>query len=180
MKRGRKPYSQQTAREVREEYLTSKKSIAAVSRMFGIAESTVNKMIERTGAYERKEKETICFDFDGVIHSYTSGWQGMSCIPDPPVKGTKEAIAYLRMDYIVKVYSTRCRSSSGMRAIKEYLAEHFIVVDEVCRYKPPAIIYVDDRGIQFNGKWNETIQAIRSFRHWLDKPEDNLVQAKGN
>jgi len=179
MKRGRKSYSQETAREVREEYLTSKKSIAAVSRMFKISESTASKMIEQTGPYKKEEKKTVCLDFDGVIHSYTSGWLGVSCIPDPPVKGTREAIECLRTDYIVKVYSTRCRVSSGLRAIKEYLAEHFIVVDEVCRYKPPAIIYVDDRGIQFNGNWNETIRAIYGFKLWTDKPEgDDLLKAK--
>ncbi len=29
-------------------------------------------------------KQTVVFDFDGVIHSYTSGWKGATVIPDPP------------------------------------------------------------------------------------------------
>lgn len=37
-------------------------------------------------------KQTVVFDFDGVIHSYTSGWKGATVIPDPPVPGIKEAI----------------------------------------------------------------------------------------
>ena len=41
-------------------------------------------------------KPTVVFDFDGVIHSYTSGWKGVAEIPDPPVPGIGEAIAELR------------------------------------------------------------------------------------
>lgn len=44
------------------------------------------------------DKKTIVFDFDGVIHSYTSGWQGISVIPDPVVPEIQAAINYLRME----------------------------------------------------------------------------------
>ena len=40
----------------------------------------------------RKVKKTVVFDFDGVIHSYTSGWKGETNIPDPPVDGIQEAL----------------------------------------------------------------------------------------
>ena len=29
-------------------------------------------------------KQTVVFDFDGVIHSYISGWEGADVILDPP------------------------------------------------------------------------------------------------
>lgn len=29
----------------------------------------------------------LCLDFDGVCHSYTSGWKGAAVIPDPAVPG---------------------------------------------------------------------------------------------
>ena len=28
-------------------------------------------------------KPILCLDFDGVIHSYISGWKGADVIPDP-------------------------------------------------------------------------------------------------
>ena len=37
-------------------------------------------------------KKTVVFDFDGVIHSYTSGWKGATIIPDPPVEGIEQAL----------------------------------------------------------------------------------------
>ena len=40
--------------------------------------------------------KTVVFDFDGVVHGYTSGWQGEDTIPDPPVPGIKEAIEEIR------------------------------------------------------------------------------------
>lgn len=41
-------------------------------------------------------KPTVVFDFDGVIHSYKSGWKGAGVIPDPVVPGIREAIGQLQ------------------------------------------------------------------------------------
>jgi len=114
---------------------------------------------------------TICLDFDGVVHSYVSGWKGASIVPDPPVPTTKRSIELLRMDYEVKIYSSRCGQEGGKEAIVRWLSKYNIVVDEVCDHKPPAIVYVDDRGLQFNGDWMQTIDAIHNFKHWIRKPE---------
>ena len=112
--------------------------------------------------------QTICFDFDGVIHSYTSGWQGVDNIPDPPTEGCKETINLLKKKgHRIVVHSTRCQTQEGREAIGNYLLTHDIEVDEICTHKPAAIIYIDDRAIQFNGNWNETMESISNFDHWL-------------
>jgi hypothetical protein len=111
-----------------------------------------------------KHPRTICLDFDGVLHSYRSGWRGTESIPDPPIHGTREAVARLRQQYRVVVYSARCRTSAGRLAVENWLRTHDIEVDEVCDYKPPALVYVDDRAIRFHGDWEQTISDIQHFR----------------
>lgn len=114
-------------------------------------------------------KFTICLDFDGVIHSYRSGWKGIDICEDPPVNGTAEAIVKLREHWVVKVFSSRCNDHKGIIAIVNYLKKHGIEVDEVCTSKPPAFVYVDDRAIQFNGDWEQAIMQIDNFQNWLKK-----------
>lgn len=112
-------------------------------------------------------KQTVVFDFDGVIHSYTSGWQGATVVPDPPVPGIKEAIADIReAGYKVVVVSTRCNTIPGMEAITKYLDEHEIVVDAVLKDKPPAIVYIDDRAICFDGRPETLVNKIKVFKPW--------------
>lgn len=120
------------------------------------------ELLEKHGM--RRRRRTICLDFDGVVHSYLSGWHGETIISDPPIHRVEQAIRQLRKDYRVVVFSARCRSDEGVEAIMDWLAKHEIEVDEVCRNKPPAHIYVDDRAVRFTGDWDETIAAIYDFR----------------
>ncbi len=109
-------------------------------------------------------RKTVCLDFDGVIHSYRSGWQGETNIPDPPIHRVDLAIKQLRKNFRVVVFSARCRSEEGVLAVEDWLARHNIEVDEVCMHKPPAFVYVDDRAVAFTGDWDETIANIHAFR----------------
>ena len=121
-------------------------------------------------------KKTVVFDFDGVIHSYTSGWKGESVVLDPPVPGIKEAIDNIRKEgYEVVVVSTRCSSEVGMRAVNTYLNKHDIFVDRVLKEKPPAIVYIDDRAICFDGSASELLGKIKSFEPWNKKTKVEQV-----
>ena len=111
---------------------------------------------------EDMSKRTIVFDFDGVIHSYTSGWKGEGVIPDPPVPGIKQVIDDLRSEgYEVVVVSARAASVEGRIAIRKYLKDHDIQVDEFTSLKPPAIVYVDDRAICFDGHAETLLDKIK-------------------
>lgn len=112
-------------------------------------------------------KQTVVFDFDGVIHSYVSGWQGATVIPDPPVPGIKEAIAEIRAaGYEVVVVSTRTASALGFQAVRSWLMANGIEVDRVCTEKPPAIVYIDDRAICFDGNPATLLGKIQTFKPW--------------
>lgn len=114
-------------------------------------------------------KKTIVFDFDGVIHSYTSGWKGYDVIPDKPVEGIKEVIDKLRNQYEIVIVSSRCKTDEGVKAIKDYLNKYNIVVDRIMKEKPPAILYIDDRAICFDGNSDNLLNQINNFKTWQEK-----------
>jgi len=114
-------------------------------------------------------KKTILFDFDGVIHSYTSGWKGIDVIEDEPVPGVKKMIKDLRKNYIVKIHSTRCTEDKGIKAIEKYLKKHGIKVDGITKTKEKAYLIVDDRCICFDGNSSNLIDKIENFKVWNKK-----------
>lgn len=118
------------------------------------------------------EKKTVVFDFDGVIHSYKSGWKGSEEIPDPPVYGIRDVIKEVRKEFKVVVVSTRCSTMLGTNAIKAYLRKWGIEVDDVLKEKPPAIAYIDDRAINFDGNTNGLVEKISSFKNWIEKDRE--------
>lgn len=65
---------------------------------------------------------TVVFDFDGVIHSYKSGWKGAAIIPDEPVPGIEKALKDIyNAGYETVVVSTRCATHEGMEAVNDWL-----------------------------------------------------------
>ena len=130
---------------------------------------------------------TVVFDFDGVIHSYTSGWKGETNIPDPPVPGIQEALKEIHdAGYEVVVVSTRCKTVLGRMAIENWLDMYGMTqeVDKVCKEKPPAIAYIDDRAICFDGHPETLLKKIQNFQPWYKMPTltppNEWVSAKDN
>jgi len=117
---------------------------------------------------------TIAIDFDGVIHSYSRGWQGGE-IYDPPVEGTREALTELRArGWKIYIFSTRTNKiyhkndhPPQEERMKTYLEEHGIPYDKIWSFgKPMADIYLDDRALNFRGKWVDSLQEIEQFQVW--------------
>lgn len=118
---------------------------------------------------ESAKKRTIVFDFDGVIHSYESGWKGLTNITDPPVPGIKEAInQIIDAGYSIAVVSSRTATGEGRRAVSKYLLDNGFPMDkiEICSEKPPALVYIDDRAICFDGNPETLLSKIVHFKPW--------------
>lgn len=123
-------------------------------------------------------KRILCLDFDGVIHSYTSGWQGVASIPDPPVPGALAFMEQAQADgWEVHIFSSRSRSLRGRRAMKRWL-KHWLdqytlpleADDIYCGirwpwFKPAAVITIDDRALTFTGRWPDRAE-LDAFRPW--------------
>lgn len=114
------------------------------------------------------ERWTIAVDFDGVIHSYVSPWVAPQVIPDPPVDGAIEWLSAIQEHFDVVIFTTRGKTVDGSRAVHEWLSEHglqdaekLLVTDE----KPAALIYIDDRGWRFEGRF-PTKDEIHEARPW--------------
>lgn len=71
-------------------------------------------------------KPILSLDFDGVIHSYTSGWMGPRTIPDMPVPGALAFIVVALDHFEVAIFSSRSRYFGGRSAMKRWLrAQYF-------------------------------------------------------
>lgn len=125
-----------------------------------------------------ERKPILCLDFDGVIHSYASGWQGAAVIPDPPVPGAMEFIIHASERFRVCIFSSRSRQPGGIDAMKGWLRMYLTLVmdtyaeaDEVFARvewpdeKPPALVTIDDRAITFTGDW-PSLDEIAAFQPW--------------
>jgi hypothetical protein len=119
----------------------------------------------------------LCLDFDGVLHSYSSGWQGADVIPDPPVSG---AIAFLReavQHFTVAIYSSRSHQPGGQAAMRAWLAKwagahsepgadvSFLDRIKWPLEKPGAFVTLDDRALTFTGEWPR-MDTLLAFRPW--------------
>ena len=114
-----------------------------------------------------RDKPILCLDFDGVLHSYTSGWHGVGTVKDEPVPGALEAVEEYVKAFHVAVFSSRSYLPSGVSAMQKYLKRHGFPVSDL-RFptdKPPSRIGLDDRVMTFNGTF-PSVEELMNFQPW--------------
>ena len=140
-------------------------------------------------------KPILCLDFDGVIHSYKSGWKGAGTIPDPPVPGAIPYMLAALDTFEVAIFSSRSKSLADRFAMKRWLgravADHWeagghepSLAECECWgdafgiwrrfswpwFKPSAFITIDDRALTFNGDWSDgrySSHMLLGFKPWM-------------
>jgi hypothetical protein len=133
-------------------------------------------------------KPILCLDFDGVLHSYSSGWKGADVIPDPPTPGAMMFLHHAVHYFDVQIYSSRSGQPGGIQAMRDWLdynvADFFDCTfagapadmdrrDEVLAAisfptsKPAAFLTIDDRALCFTGNWADFYpQDLLEFKPW--------------
>ena len=137
-----------------------------------------------------KDKPILCLDFDGVIHSYASGWIAPDFIPDPPVPGAFDFMYRCLEHFNVQIYSSRSHQEGGIRAMQtwlEYWARKELenteplyranaIINNIAwnteaswpKQKPSAFVTLDDRALTFLGEW-PSITDLKAFKPWNKK-----------
>lgn len=115
-------------------------------------------------------KKTICVDFDGVIHSYDSGWKGHDVVSDGPVPGAIDWLKRAVLFFDIQIYSSRSKEHEGIQAMRNWLLENGLSMEllneiKFPTQKPAAFLTIDDRAICFEGTF-PTFEEINSFRPW--------------
>jgi hypothetical protein len=123
-----------------------------------------------------KTGKVLAIDFDGVISNYST-FLGKNKFAEPVV-GCSEFLAKLKAaGWKIIIFTTRANTME----LYEYLNKYAIPFDHV-NYNPEnaeqeladgkvlADVYLDDRGISFNGVWDDGLfNSIVNFSPWWKK-----------
>lgn len=121
--------------------------------------------------------QTVCVDFDGVLHSYERGWADGTIYGDW-MPGAVSALSQLMRRYAVVIHTTRSprqvarwierQSGCGFECTTRLPRRGWLRrpgfwntqgVLLVTDRKVPAVAYVDDRAVQFTD-WNSALTAV--------------------
>lgn len=127
-----------------------------------------------------QRKPILCLDFDGVLHSYASGWEGAAVVSDPPVDGAVQFLREAVEHFEIHIFSSRSHQEGGIDAMRWWLADalsggpqselsspdHALLSQiQWPTEKPPAFVSLDDRCLLFTGQW-PTIEQLKEFQPW--------------
>jgi len=107
------------------------------------------------------KKKKLCIDFDDTICNRENS----------PIAGAKEILSKFKEDgYRILIGSSRMDTKLWgdqvhfrVKEIRDWLEKHDIPYDDIVSYKPPADLYIDDKGYHFGGNWNTTYEDVKKI-----------------
>lgn len=106
-------------------------------------------------------KKTILIDLDGVLNEYTGNYDKNII---PPIKnGASDFLKELSQNFIVKIFTTR-----ELQKASEWVSSNNLnqFVTGITNIKEPAYLTLDDRCINFDGNYENSLEKIKNFKVW--------------
>jgi hypothetical protein len=111
---------------------------------------------------------TICIDFDNTIHEAYNGYYNGTCY-GPVIDGSRAALEILSSMFKIVILTVKAREDrplingkTGSELVEDWLKKNDLMqyVSEITAVKPPALYYIDDKGITYQNDWSEIVQII--------------------
>ena len=115
-------------------------------------------------------KRTICIDFDGVIAEY-NGWKGPDFLGNPK-NGAKDFLDRLKVNGFKIIIFTIRPKEKILEWFKRY---NFHLPNFITNVKIPAFVYIDDRGLKFNGDFDYLFEELKNYRTYWEVSEETLL-----
>jgi hypothetical protein len=103
--------------------------------------------------------KTIVIDIDDTI-TESDGSSYRYC---KVRKGAKEAIDVIRSKFLVVLHTGRHLDKMPMTL--KWLKDNNIKYDHIQFGKPPAVLYIDDKGMEFQS-WQKTMKSLKARKLW--------------
>lgn len=116
----------------------------------------------------KEQMPTVCVDFDGVLAEY-DGWKGPDILGAPKEGALVFVHNLVGMGYKVIIHSTRHEKD-----IEDWCRQHDFLssITAITNIKMPAVAYIDDRAIRFDGHFGTTLFQLKMFQpYWKNKSE---------
>ena len=106
-------------------------------------------------------KRTILIDLDGVLNTYTGGFDENYI---PAIKdGAIEFIEKIYENFELKLFTTRNKILASKWLVENGIDKYF---KDITNTKDLAWLYIDDRCVNFNGDYSFLIEQINNFKPW--------------